>query len=198
MGHGSQLVLIALGSNASSVWGDAAATIRSGIEAAARFSDKSLKVSHFYKNPAFPAGSGPDYVNAAVVIKTCLPVHSILAELHKIEAQSGRVRTTRWGQRTLDLDLIGAGDLVLPDRATHAQWRDLSLQQQQQQTPQDLVLPHPRLQDRAFVLIPLLDVAPDWRHPILGQTVRQMCAALPEEARAEVVRLPDGPIPHRP
>lgn len=198
MSDANRLVLIALGSNESSVWGDATATIEKGIGAAAKLSDKPPKISYFYQNPAFPAGSGPDYVNAAIVMETCLPAHSILAEMHRIEAQAGRTRTRRWGQRTLDLDLIGVGDLVLPDHATHARWRDLSLQQQQQQTPQDLILPHPRLQDRAFVLIPLLDVAPDWRHPVLGQTVRQMSAALPEQARAEVVRLPGRPTLHRP
>ncbi|WP_108813500.1 2-amino-4-hydroxy-6-hydroxymethyldihydropteridine diphosphokinase [Loktanella sp. Alg231-35] len=185
-----RLVLIALGSNESSVWGDATATVQKASDAVSRLSDKPAKISHFYQNPAFPAGSGPDFVNAAIVIKTCSPPHSILADLHSIEEQAGRKRTTRWGQRTLDLDLIGAGDLVFPDGDTHAEWRSLSLLQQQQQTPQDLILPHPRVQDRAFVLVPLLDVAPDWRHPVLGQSVRQMCAALPEEARAEVVRLP--------
>lgn len=189
MHHISRLVLIAVGSNEASVWGDATTTVQKASEAVAQLSDEKAKISHLYANPAFPAGSGPDYVNAAIVIQSCLSPHKILAELHSIEQQAERKRKVRWGQRTLDLDLIAVGDLILPDQDVHAYWRDLPMQEQQRQTPPELILPHPRLQDRAFVLIPLLDVAPNWRHPVLGQSVRKMCAALPEEACADVVRM---------
>jgi 2-amino-4-hydroxy-6-hydroxymethyldihydropteridine diphosphokinase len=71
------------------------------------------------------------------------------------------------------------GDLVLPDAQTHRRWRELAPEDQARQAPDQLVLPHPRLQDRAFVLVPLCDVAPDWRHPVLGLTARALLAALP-------------------
>jgi len=147
------------------------------------------KQSALYATPAFPAGAGADFVNAAIVISTDLPPSEILAALHEIEANADRVRRTRWGQRTLDIDLIGCAAEVLPDPATFAQWRDLPLTDQMATAPDRLILPHPRLQDRAFVLVPLVEVAPDWRHPVSGLTVVEMLAELPAKDRQEVVRL---------
>ena len=92
----------------------------------------------------------------------------------------------RWGMRTLDLDLLALGDSVLPDVETQDQWRELSPDMQARTAPDRLILPHPRLQDRAFVLVPLADVAQDWKHPRTGLSVAQMLAALPPADVAEV------------
>jgi 2-amino-4-hydroxy-6-hydroxymethyldihydropteridine diphosphokinase len=118
-----------------------------------------------------------------------LGADEILAILHETELLFGRKRESRWGMRTLDLDLIALGDAVLPDAATQAQWRGLDPEAQRRLAPDRLILPHPRLQDRSFVLVPLADVAPDWRHPVLGLTVREMLAARPVAERSEVVPL---------
>ena len=99
--------------------------------------------------------------------------------LHALEARHGRERTQRWGQRTLDLDLIAMGTTVLPDLKEFSHWRDLALDQQIIESPAKLILPHPRLQDRAFVLVPLADIAADWCHPVSGVSVRRMVDALP-------------------
>ncbi len=143
-------------------------------------------VSRFYETPCFPQGAGPDYVNAALCAQWDGPPEALLALLHAVEAGFSRTRGVRWGMRTLDLDLIGLGDAVLPDRETWAAWRRLPLDEQMQLAPDRLILPHPRLEDRGFVLVPLADVAPEWRHPVTGASVAEMCAALPEAARAEV------------
>jgi 2-amino-4-hydroxy-6-hydroxymethyldihydropteridine diphosphokinase len=113
----------------------------------------------------------------------------MLAHLHEIEAKHGRERLQRWGMRTLDLDLVACGDSILPDLATFEHWCTLSPDLQRQAAPTDLVLPHPRVQDRAFVLVPLRDIAAEWTHPVLKKTVIEMCNALAPEALAEIVVL---------
>ncbi|MAU44641.1 MAG: 2-amino-4-hydroxy-6-hydroxymethyldihydropteridine diphosphokinase [Yangia sp.] len=181
-----QEILIALGANLSSDTGLPRETLHAAL---ARLRDHGLTVlrtSRFFATPCFPAGAGSDYVNACAVLGGDAEPAEVLATLHAVEAEFGRAREQRWGSRTLDLDLLAVGKIVLPDAAFQGRWRELPLDQQLRETPDQLILPHPRLQERAFVLVPLLDVAPDWRHPLLDRTVRELCAALPDEQRAEV------------
>lgn len=161
-------------------------------DAVLRLSESGLAIrcqSKIYATPCFPPGAGPDYVNAALVASWEGTAADLLTLLHAVEAEFARAREVRWGMRTLDLDLIALGEEVLPDTATWTRWRDLSLDAQMKEVPDHLILPHPRMQDRAFVLVPLCDVAPDWRHPLLRQSVAEMAAALPDAARAEVKAL---------
>ena len=186
----SPLCLIALGANLTSPAGGPAETLRAALAALEEAGLAIRAVSDFYRTPAFPAGAGPDFVNAAAVIGGAPEgPAATLAVLHAVEARFARVRDRRWAGRTLDLDLLACGDAVLPDPATFARWRDLPAEAQAREAPDRLILPHPRLQDRAFVLVPLADVAPGWVHPVSGLDVRQMLAALPGAARAAAVRL---------
>lgn len=149
-------------------------------------------VSRLYRTPCFPPGAGADYVNAAAVLETEQAPREILDTLHAVEAGFGRDRIQRWGSRVLDLDLIAAGDAVLPDRATYEAWRGLAPERQRTEAPDRLVLPHPRMHERGFVLVPLAEVAPGWRHPVLGLTVAEMLAALPPEATAGIEPIGSG------
>ena len=145
--------------------------------------------SRWFRTPAFPPGSGPDFVNAGAVLETALDPEAVLAALHGAEAKLGRMRPSRWAPRVCDLDLIAMEDIVLPDRETLARWMVLDLGQAQTVAPPRLILPHPRMHERAFVLAPLADVAPEWRHPATGKTVAGMLAALPAGDLAEITPL---------
>lgn len=184
----AKLALVAIGGNLPSSAGPPDATIRAAIRRLIRLPGVSLiSLSRFWQTPAFPAGSGPDYVNAALSLQTLISPDELLSALHRIEQELGRVREgARWQARGIDLDLLAYGDVVLPDAARHDAWRGLPEERRAETAPATLILPHPRLQERGFVLVPLAEVAPAWRHPRLGLSVAQMLAVLPAAARADI------------
>jgi 2-amino-4-hydroxy-6-hydroxymethyldihydropteridine diphosphokinase len=137
--------------------------------------------SQVYATPCVPAGAGPDYANAVARLVTPLTAEALLAELHALEARHARRRETRWGARTLDLDLLDWGGVVHPDRQTWAHWAGLDAEAQRLRTPDRLILPHPRMQARAFVLVPLAEISPDWRHPVLDARAAALRDALPAD-----------------
>jgi 2-amino-4-hydroxy-6-hydroxymethyldihydropteridine diphosphokinase len=178
--------LIALGANLPSDAGAPEDTLKAAIEALSDDVIEIRAVSRFFRTPCFPAGAGPDYVNAALALRTDLAPEELLDRLHDIEARFGRARETRWGMRTLDLDLLAVGAHVIPDARTQSRWRGLPPDLQRSTAPERLILPHPRLQDRAFVLRPLADIAAGWQHPLLGQSVARMRDALPVRDLSDV------------
>lgn len=184
-----KIALLALGANLTSTVGAPEKTIKNALETLEKHNVVIRAVSSFYLTPAFPVGAGPDYVNAAACVDFGGNAQALLTLLHEIEAQMGRDRAQRWGQRTLDIDLLAFGDQVAPDAGTFLDWRDLPIEVQKTHAPQELILPHPRIQDRAFVLVPLADVAPEWRHPVLKMSVIEMLAALPAEDIAAIRRI---------
>lgn len=187
-GDTAQLVLIALGSN---IEHDGNACNEIVDEAIKRLRPHHIFVtgaSPLYKTPSIPAGS-PDFINAVVKAKTALNSLETLDRLRRIEGELGRTRQERWGPRVLDLDLLAFGDMVLPSLETQLRWARLPLERQMAETPEELILPHPRIQDRGFVLLPLRDVVPDWVHPTLKTSVTRMIDSLPRAAKEGIERL---------
>ncbi len=117
-----------------------------------------LRCSPLYRNPALDPGQ-PDYVNGVAALETALPPLALLQRLQAIEREQGRERQVRWGPRTLDLDILLYGDEVMEHPL--------------------LVLPHPRIAERDFVLYPLADIAPERVIPGKGR-VRALKAACPD------------------
>ncbi|MBD0335253.1 MAG: 2-amino-4-hydroxy-6-hydroxymethyldihydropteridine diphosphokinase [Cyanobacteria bacterium Co-bin13] len=141
---------IALGSNL----GDSQSILQDAL-AALNATEGIAVLTHSSVYQTAPVGPPqPDYLNCAALLQTCLAPEVLLRELLQVEASFGRVRRERWGPRLLDLDLILFGDLVL--------------------TTPTLQIPHPRMHERAFVLVPLSEIAPDWIEPISGKTIAQL------------------------
>lgn len=156
--------LVALGSNL----GDRAATMARAAEGLSG-AGRVLARSRLYETP--PMGPAqPDYLNAVVLLETDLAPRSLLDHLLAVERSLGRVRGERWGPRTIDLDLLAHGSAVVDEPG--------------------LVLPHPGLAERAFVLAPLCDISPQWRFPD-GRTARGLLDALDPSLRAGVRALAD-------
>ncbi len=168
------MILIAAGSSLPFCGIDSQQIVLSAFSALGRLTDLR-GVSPLYHTPAWPDPAEPPFVNAAAAIETDLRPEVLLAVLHSIEAGFGRLRRRKNAPRTLDLDLI-AYDQERRD-ASSAVGDGVGLQ-----------LPHPRLADREFVLAPLADIAPNWRSPETGKTVREMLAALPLRAAQQILR----------
>lgn len=164
------MILIGLGANLASHAGPPATTIDAALSALEAAGVTIVARSPLYESEPVPRSDQPWYVNGVAIVETRMAPEELLALLHDVEHRFGRVRRERNEARPLDLDLLGYDDTV----------RD----------GDELLLPHPRMHERAFVLMPLVDIAPQWRHPALGRTAKELLGTLPEEARRGVRRRP--------
>lgn len=158
------MIVIAIGANLPAAgFDDAFATCEAAVERLD--TDRDIRVagrSRWYESEPVPRSNQPWFVNGAVSVDTDLIPEVLLARLHEIEASFGRVRKVQNEPRPLDLDLIDYNGQVRIGAIAPT-------------------LPHPRAEERAFVLLPLRDLAEDWRHPVSGRDVSSLIAALPQD-----------------
>lgn len=177
----TSVVLVALGGNLASASGGPRQTLEAALTMMPAFGLRVRKVAPFYRTPSLSIYTQDYYVNSVVEIETALPPNALLAALHRIEALFGRVRRDRWGPRVLDLDLLDYRGLIVPAVGRRGPEAGAG--------PLPLALPHPAITERAFVLLPLRDVAPGWRHPVTGEHVDSLIRGLPADALRGIERL---------
>jgi 2-amino-4-hydroxy-6-hydroxymethyldihydropteridine diphosphokinase len=152
------MILIALGSNLSGPWGSPQQNVQQALRALNRDGLKLVEASRLLLTAPFGKPNQPPFVNAVARIETYLPPMALLQKLQAIERKAGRRRTTRWGPRTLDLDIIDYHGLV--------------------RTTGKLVLPHPGIAERIFVVKPISELAVKWRHPTSHLSAQSMLRKL--------------------
>ncbi|SJZ35326.1 2-amino-4-hydroxy-6-hydroxymethyldihydropteridinediphosphokinase [Enhydrobacter aerosaccus] len=163
-------IYIALGANLPHPsYGPPRQTLEAALGELGRRGVGLVRLSPWYRTAPIPASDQPWFMNAVAEVATDLPAERLLAEMHAVEADFGRVRSVPNAARLIDLDLIdfkGKTSVGGDGRP---------------------VLPHPRLEGRAFVVRPLADLAPHWRHPVTGASIQALVAALPPDQIIERV-----------
>jgi 2-amino-4-hydroxy-6-hydroxymethyldihydropteridine diphosphokinase len=150
------LAVIALGGNLPGVYPTMALALAAAAGRLPEAGFEVLRVSRWWRSAAWPDPNDPPFLNGVVLARTALEPEAALKALHRVEANFGRERSAPNAPRTLDLDLIALGRTVL--------------------TSPPIVLPHPRAAERLFVMGPLAEIAPEWRHPVTGETAEKLAS----------------------
>lgn len=142
--------ILSLGSNL----GDRKKNLAEAVKLIEKLASSPLSLSQIYETPPWGVTDQPAFLNMVLSIETELSAEALLAEAQKIEQTLKRERKRHWGERTIDVDILYFDDLILETEM--------------------LSIPHPLLHKRLFVLVPLLDIAPDFVHPVLGKTTKEL------------------------
>ncbi|MCF8496317.1 MAG: 2-amino-4-hydroxy-6-hydroxymethyldihydropteridine diphosphokinase [Alphaproteobacteria bacterium] len=156
------MILIALGANLPGRFGPPEESLREALSVLEGRRVKVVRVSSIWESAPVPLSDQPRYRNAAAQLDTVLEPLELLRLLKDVERDFGRTDSVQNAPRVLDLDLLAYREILLRD------------------AQEDLLLPHPRLHERAFVLYPLAEIAPDWVHPVLKLSTRTLLDRLPE------------------
>ena len=165
-------VLLGLGCNIEGPWGACDQAFKKAFCALEERGVKILARSENYLSPALGMGLQPDFLNCVISVHPASTPVELLRLLKSIEKAAGRPLRERWSSRPLDID-------ILDYRGRVVNWHENGATKR----GSGLILPHPEMHSRAFVLKPLLDIAPEWHHPVLNVSARQLLRALSADAR---------------
>lgn len=177
------MILIGLGSNLPSGLGNPRETLDLALDMLVKRGISIDARSPWYRTPPMGPQPQPLFVNGAARLETGLEAPALLELLHLVEADLGRVRRERWGPRAIDLDLLDYHGQLENQGGIGGLEAGLG--------PIPLTLPHPGIPERPFVLIPLMDIAPDWRHPVSGLSAFEMLEKLGKEAHLGIESVSD-------
>lgn len=164
------MIIISLGSNVTSWWGTPPTTILHALHELDEIGIDVVRRSELYRTTPYGITDQPLFINAAAVIRTALAPATLLSVLKKIEAKAGRKTTQRWGPRALDIDIVDYNARVLNYPNNKRQLHKMAAL--------PLILPHPGVQSRPFVLRPMFDIAPYWHHPVSGKGLGELLRRL--------------------
>jgi len=172
---GVNTLLLALGANLAGPWGSAAETLARARRELSYAGLRILSSSHIYDTLPLGPGRQAPYRNAVLLLRAHLAPAALLRLIKGLERRAGRRLGARWGPRCLDIDILDYGG------------RRLGWPERRRQRGR-LILPHPEMHKRAFVLVPLLEIDPHWRHPALAVSGRTLLAGLPRDSRRGIRR----------
>lgn len=161
-----QQAYISLGGNL----GNPPETFRKALKDIEQLAGPILSQSSLYQTAAWGFTQQPDFINQVIRIQTTLPPQKLLDVLLTIELIHGREREIHWGPRTLDLDLLFYNDLILNE--------------------ENLTIPHPRIAERRFILIPMQEIAAEWEHPVFKKTIQELAETCMDESQVQKIECP--------
>lgn len=170
-GSAGRMVLLGLGANVAGRWGTPAESVQRAVGALQEAGLRVVACSSLCRSAPVGRVRQPDFVNAVILVESALPPLRLLGLLKSLERACGRRPGVRWGPRPLDIDILASAG-----RRCNSAARATS--------PGRIVLPHPELHRRAFVLAPLAEIAPRWRHPVLGKSADALLRELPAASRS--------------
>ena len=172
--------VVVLGSNLPSEFGGSFETLKQCVyEIKTCLPIESILESNWYISSSFLDKREPRYVNVGIRFSTNLNPKQLIKFTSSLENKYGRKRKRRWESRTCDIDILLCDQQILPSRNYFEKWLKLDFSEQIRLVPDQLIIPHPRLQERTFFLKPLNDLQPDWIHPFLKLKAKEMLDSLP-------------------
>ena len=167
------MIFLGLGSNLPSKYGDKFANINLAISSLESYGVKIIKRSSFYKTPSYPDRKKPKFINVVILVRTNLPPVDLMSLLVFIEKKLERKRIKKNDPRTCDIDIIDYNSQIL-----NLKYNNL-----------DLKLPHKELASRNFVLFPLQEISPMWKHPKTKETISNLIQKLNEEDKNSILKI---------